>query len=144
MLFPSFPMLTTALIHDSRWGEVDLTRVSLTEAAGVVSFNELTDTLDERSTTCGRPFSGIEIRIVDPETGEPRGAFVELHDGAEITADELVEYCRDKVEYCRDKVEYCRDKIASFKAPRYVRFVTEWPYVRDEDPEVSASGVDPE
>ena len=69
--------------------------------------------------------------------GEPRGAFVELHDGAEITADELVEYCRDKV-------EYCRDKIASFKAPRYVRFVTEWPYVRDEDPEVSASGVDPE
>ncbi|MCE2530496.1 MAG: AMP-dependent synthetase, partial [Acidimicrobiia bacterium] len=40
-------------------------------------------------------------------------AFVELHDGIEIAADELV--------------EYCRDKIASFKVPRYVRFVTEWP-----------------
>jgi len=40
-------------------------------------------------------------------------AFVELHDGIETTADELV--------------EYCRDKIASFKVPRYVRFVTEWP-----------------
>ena len=240
VLFPSFPTLTTALIHNARWGEVDLTRVrvvnnvaspdmlrafqaaypdavqvsayGLTEATGVVSFNELTDTLDERSTTCGRPFSGIEVRIVDPETGEPRGvdehgeinirgyclfegyhrdpektaqtmdadgwlhtgdlgsldrdgrisyqgrlkdmlkvggenvaaveiesylgthpavkiaqvvpapdpkyvevpaAFVELHDGIEMTADELV--------------EYCRGKIASFKVPRYVRFVTEWP-----------------
>ena len=178
----------------------------------MVSFNELTDTLDQRSTTCGRPFSGIEIRIVDPETGEPRGvgehgeinirgyclfegyyrdpektaetmdadgwlhtgdlgsldldgrisyhgrlkdmlkvggenvaaveiesylgthpavkiaqvvsapdpkyvevpaAFVELHEDIEMTADELV--------------EYCRGKIASFKVPRYVRFVTEWP-----------------
>lgn len=240
VLFPSFPTLTTALIHHSTWGEVDLTRVrvvnnvaspdmlrafqaaypdavqvsayGLTEATGVVSFNELTDTLDQRSTTCGRPFSGIEIRIVDPETGEPRGvgehgeinirgyclfegyyrdpektaetmdadgwlhtgdlgsldldgrisyhgrlkdmlkvggenvaaveiesylgthpavkiaqvvsapdpkyvevpaAFVELHEDIEITADELV--------------EYCRGKIASFKVPRYVRFVTEWP-----------------
>ena len=32
---------------------VQVSACGLTEAAGVVSFNELTDTLDERSTTCG-------------------------------------------------------------------------------------------
>ena len=49
----------------------------------------------------------------DPKYVEVPAAFVELHDGIETTADELV--------------EYCRDTIASFKVPRYVRFVTEWP-----------------
>ena len=97
-LFPSFPTLTAALIHHPRWVEVDVSVVravnnvaapemlrefqaaypdavqvsayGLTEAAGVVSFNELTDSLDQRTTTCGRPFPGIEVRIVDPETNE--------------------------------------------------------------------------
>ena len=239
-LFPSFPTLTAALINHPRWNEVDVSLIKvvnnvappetlrefqaaypdavqvsaygLTEATGVVSFNELTDTLEERTSTCGRPFPGIEVRIVDPESNEELGidkrgeivvrgyclfegyyrdsektaeavdgagwlhtgdvgsldaggriryhgrlkdmlkvggenvaaveiesylgthpavklvqvvaapdakyvevpaAFVELHEDASATADDLI--------------EFCRDKIATFKIPRYVRFVTEWP-----------------
>jgi fatty-acyl-CoA synthase len=184
----------------------------LTEAGGVVAFSEPTDTADQRATTSGRPFRGIELQIRDLETdavaaaGEPgeiliRGyclfegyykdaskngesrtvngwfrtgdigtldtdgrvsylgrskdmlkvggenvaaveiegflglhpavmlvqvvsapdakytevaaAFVQLKPGAAATEDELI--------------EFCRGKIASFKIPRYVRFVNEWP-----------------
>ena len=183
----------------------------LTEAGGVISFGSTADTLEERVETGGRPFDGIEVKIVDPETlaprpsGEPgeilirgptlfsgylndrdgtraamadgwlrsgdlgaltaRGhirylgrikdmlkvggenvaaieiesylcthpaikvaqvvgapddqltevpaAFVELKDGAQISAPEVI--------------RYCIGRIASFKIPRYVYFITEWP-----------------
>jgi fatty-acyl-CoA synthase len=184
----------------------------LTEAGGVVAFSEPTDTADQRATTSGRPFRGIEVQTRDLETddvsarGEPgeiliRGyclfegyykdiaknaetrtadgwfrtgdigaldpdgrisylgrvkdmlkvggenvaaaeiegflarhpavmlaqvvsapdakytevaaAFVQLKPGASATEDELI--------------EFCHGKIASFKTPRYVRFVNEWP-----------------
>lgn len=99
VIFPTFPTLTTALIHHPRWSEVDVSRIrvvgnvappdtlrefqaaypdaiqvsayGLTEAAGVVSFNELGDSLEQRTTTCGRPFPGIEVRIVNPESNRP-------------------------------------------------------------------------
>lgn len=95
-MFPSFPTLTATLIHHPRWSDVDVSSIrivnnvappdtliefqaaypdaiqvsayGLTEAAGVVSFNELGDTLEQRTTTCGIPFPGIEVRIVDPES----------------------------------------------------------------------------
>jgi acyl-CoA synthetase (AMP-forming)/AMP-acid ligase II len=53
------------------------------------------------------------VGVPDPKYDEVPAAFVELADGAEATAEELQ--------------EYCRGQIASFKIPRYVRFVTEWP-----------------
>jgi acyl-CoA synthetase (AMP-forming)/AMP-acid ligase II len=239
-LFPSFPTLTAELVHHPRWSEVDVSLIrvvnnvappatlvefqaafpdavqvsayGLTEATGVVSFGELTDDLEARTESCGRPFPGIEVRVVDPDTGaalsaDERGelvirgyclfegyyrdpqatadvvdadgwlhtgdvgsldsfgriryhgrykdmlkvggenvaaveiesflgdhpavklvqvvaaddekyqevpvAFVELHDGATATADELI--------------GFCHDKIAAFKVPRHVRFVDEWP-----------------
>ena len=238
-LFPSFPTLTAALISHPRWQEVDVDIIrvvnnvappdqlvefqaaypkakqtaayGLTEAGGVISFNRLTDTLEQRTTTCGRPFEGIEVRIMDPETGaemppgergeiqirghclfegyyrdpekteksmadgwlrtgdlcslddegriryhgrlkdmlkvggenvaaveiesllsthpaiklvqivaapdpkyvEVPAAYGELHDAATATEAELI--------------EFCEGEIASFKIPRYVRFVTEWP-----------------
>ena len=40
-------------------------------------------------------------------------AFIELVPGAELTEDELI--------------NFCLGQIASYKVPRYVRFVTEWP-----------------
>ena len=40
-------------------------------------------------------------------------AFVELLEGATATEEELI--------------EFCRGQLASFKLPREVRFVTEWP-----------------
>jgi fatty-acyl-CoA synthase len=184
----------------------------LTEAGGVVAFSEPSDTADQRATTSGRPFRGIEVQTRDLETDaisapsepgeilirgyclfegyykdaakndetrtadgwfrtgdigmlDPDGrisylgrakdmlkvggenvaaaeiegflarhpavmlaqvvsapdakytevaaAFVQLKPGETATEDELI--------------ELCRGKIASFKTPRYVRFVNEWP-----------------
>jgi acyl-CoA synthetase (AMP-forming)/AMP-acid ligase II len=44
---------------------------------------------------------------------EVAAAFIELKPGIGCTEQEII--------------EYCRGKIASFKIPRHVRFVTEWP-----------------
>lgn len=44
---------------------------------------------------------------------EVPAAFVQLHEGATLTEDEII--------------EHCTGTIASFKIPRYVRFVNEWP-----------------
>jgi len=44
---------------------------------------------------------------------EVPAAFIELRPGHTVTAEEII--------------EYCRGRIASFKIPRYVRFVNEWP-----------------
>jgi fatty-acyl-CoA synthase len=240
LAFPTFPLITQALVNHPDYPKTDLSRIravcniappdnlrklqemwphaiqftayGCTEIGGVACFNELTDTLEQRVNTSGRPFEGIQIRITDPETGqevptgekgeicargyslfegyykdpertaetvEPDGwfhtgdigkvdadgrvsylgrlkdmlkvggenvaaaeiegvlqdhpsvaiaqvvgipderyaevpaAFVELKPGKEATAEELI--------------EHCRGKMASFKLPRLVRTVTEWP-----------------
>jgi acyl-CoA synthetase (AMP-forming)/AMP-acid ligase II len=41
----------------------------MTETAGTVSTSMLTDTLKARVTGLGKPLPGLEVRIVDPETG---------------------------------------------------------------------------
>ncbi len=53
------------------------------------------------------------VGIPDDRYVEVPAAFVELVPGAEATPDELI--------------AYCKGKIASFKVPRHVRFVQEWP-----------------
>ncbi|HSG78013.1 MAG TPA: AMP-binding protein [Acidimicrobiia bacterium] len=105
VMVPNFPTLTNALVEHPRWSEVDLERVrvvvnvgpedllrryqaafphavqvsayGLSEAGGVVGYNELTDSLDDRVTTGGRPYPGIEVQIVDPETLEKLPADVQ-------------------------------------------------------------------
>jgi len=49
----------------------------------------------------------------DPEMGEQVTAFVQLADGASVSADELI--------------EWCRARLTHFKCPREVRFVDELP-----------------
>jgi acyl-CoA synthetase (AMP-forming)/AMP-acid ligase II len=49
----------------------------------------------------------------DDRMGEVAAAFVQLREGASLSAEELI--------------DYCRGQIASFKIPRHVRFVAEWP-----------------
>lgn len=96
ILFPSFPTVTTALFghpdfdpgafHRVRVvnnvGPPDLLRrnaamlptavhvsaYGLTEAGGVIAFNELSDSPDQLAETAGVPFDGVEVRIVDPDT----------------------------------------------------------------------------
>ena len=51
--------------------------------------------------------------VPDDRLQEVVAAFVEKHDDQEVTEEELI--------------AFCKGKIASYKVPRYVRFVTEWP-----------------
>jgi acyl-CoA synthetase (AMP-forming)/AMP-acid ligase II len=53
------------------------------------------------------------VGVPDAKYLEVPAAFVELTDQGTATEEDLV--------------EYCRGQIASFKIPRYVRFVSEWP-----------------
>lgn len=53
------------------------------------------------------------VSAPDPKYTEVPAAFIQLAPGATATEDELI--------------AFCRGDIASFKIPRYVRFVTEWP-----------------
>lgn len=41
-----------------------------TEAASFMTLGEADDSLDDRVNTIGRPLPGLQVRIVDPETGE--------------------------------------------------------------------------
>ena len=49
----------------------------------------------------------------DPHLLEVPAAFIELKDNVICTEEEII--------------EFCKDEIASFKVPRVVRFVSEWP-----------------
>ena len=53
------------------------------------------------------------VGIPDPKYVEIPAAFVELFPGKSASAEELI--------------AFCRKEISSFKVPRFVRFVTEWP-----------------
>jgi len=53
------------------------------------------------------------VGVPDPKLEEVAAAFVELKPGCTATEAEIV--------------DFCRGRIASFKVPRHVRFVTDWP-----------------
>jgi fatty-acyl-CoA synthase len=53
------------------------------------------------------------VGINDPKYEEVAAAFVELKEGAHCTENEII--------------DYCKGKIASFKIPKFVRFITAWP-----------------
>ena len=53
------------------------------------------------------------VGVADEKYGEVPTAFIELQPGATLTEQEVI--------------AHCRGGLASFKVPRYVRFVTEWP-----------------
>ncbi|HVS77656.1 MAG TPA: AMP-binding protein [Steroidobacteraceae bacterium] len=53
------------------------------------------------------------VGVPDVRLVEVAAAFVECHASVPVTVEELI--------------EFCRREIASFKVPRHVRFVTEWP-----------------
>jgi len=53
------------------------------------------------------------VGVPDERLDEVPAAFIELNAGGALTAEEVI--------------AHCQGAIASFKVPRYVRFVTEWP-----------------
>ena len=94
--FPSFPTVTNELITHPDFASTDLSALrrinnvasvemlrrfqaafpqavqtgayGLTEAGGVIAFNHPDESLEDRLHTCGKPFPGVEVRIVDPES----------------------------------------------------------------------------
>ena len=237
--FPAFPTVMNDLINHPDFETTDLSSIrrlnnvappdlllkfqqalpqaiqtgayGLTEACGVIAYNHPDEDLETRLTTCGQPFEGIEVKIVDPETLDelPAGSRGEIwirgyavfrgyyrapeknaeafHDGwfrtgdlcsltedgriafhgrikdmlkvggenvaaieiesllarhpavklaqvigvpdarlAEVAA-AYIELNDDAAASEADLIDFCRGKIASFKVPRHVRFVDEWP-----------------
>jgi fatty-acyl-CoA synthase len=55
----------------------------------------------------------VVVGIPDPRLGEVAAAFIELKSGVQATEDEIL--------------KYCRTGMASFKVPRRIIFVQEWP-----------------
>jgi fatty-acyl-CoA synthase len=238
--FPAFETIWLAVLNHPRFGETDLSALRLvinvgvrttlealqsrvphapqvscngsTETCAFACIGEAEDSLESRVTTSGRPLRGVEVRIVDPETGvdrEPgeigelvyRGPtlFVRYHDDPDATAAAIdadgwfhsgdlgkksaegyvsfVGRLKDMLKVggenvaaadvesyllthpaCeivqvvgvpdaryvevpaafvqlragaaateQELIEFCLGEIATFKVPRYVRFVEEWP-----------------
>lgn len=237
--FPSFPTVTNELINHPEFPTRDLSRIrrinnvappdvlrkfqdafpqavqtgayGLTEVGGVIAFNHPDENLEKRLTTCGRPFPGVEVKVVHPETGAelPAGergeilvrgyavfdgyykapeknaeAFtdgwfrtgdlcaldadgsIEFHGrikdmlkvgGENVAALEIESYLAthpavklaqvigvpderllevpaafielnpNMFASAEELIDYCKGKIASFKVPRHIRFVEEWP-----------------
>jgi len=97
--YPCFPAIAQALLnhpdyHEDAWKDVrivlnvapadtlremqarmphsvQIASYGLTECGGVVCFNDPEDTLEQRCTTSGTPFAGMEVQIRDLETGQP-------------------------------------------------------------------------
>lgn len=97
--FATFPAITQALLnhpdyHPDRWRgiriinnvappdtlrdmqsrmphSIQISSYGLTECGGVVAFNDPEDTLEQRCTTSGIPFDGVEVEVRDLLTGEP-------------------------------------------------------------------------
>jgi acyl-CoA synthetase (AMP-forming)/AMP-acid ligase II len=51
-------------------GAVQVSAYGCTELGGIAAMNDPAEDAESRATTCGPPFPGVELRIVDPETGE--------------------------------------------------------------------------
>ena len=66
------------------------------------------------------------VAVPDDKYGEVPAAFVELAPGASASEQEII--------------DYCKDEIASFKIPRFVRFVEEceWKPIPEKEPLMAA------
>jgi fatty-acyl-CoA synthase len=191
---------------------VQVSSTGSTESGGFLCLGAVDDSLESRLTTAGRSLPGMEVRVIDPETGEDAGTGVDgelifrgptrlmrYHDDPDATAAaidadgffhsgdivratergeityvgrykdmlkvggenvaaaeiedhlsshpavEVVQvvsapdprYTEVPAAYVKlragttatelELIEHCHGRIASFKVPRYVRFVEEWP-----------------
>ena len=64
------PVDTLRSFQEALPGAKQVSAYGLTEASGVCAYGSPDDPLEKRITTSGRPFNGVKIRIIHPETGE--------------------------------------------------------------------------
>jgi fatty-acyl-CoA synthase len=104
VLYGTFPPISQAIVHHPDFAQADLSAVrasalvappeimratqaalapaivfstfGMTETAGITNLTALDDPTELRMTTCGAPLPGIEVRVVDPETGAEQPAEV--------------------------------------------------------------------
>jgi fatty-acyl-CoA synthase len=189
-----------------------ISTVAMTESSAYLSLGRPADPVEKRMSTGGHPMPGMQVRVIDPETGEdlPPGSPGELlfrgpnafdgyfrdaeqtakvvdadgwfHTGDQIVADEdgritflgrlrdmlkvggenvsaaevegflvlhpavqivqvvgapdayygevpvaFIELAPGATATEEEMIDFCLGKIATYRVPRYVRFVTEWP-----------------
>ena len=100
----------------------------MTETAGVFALSDPSEDRRSRSTTQGKPAPGVEVRIVDPATGEPcpPGRMGEIWVRGFCVMDG---YYAAPEQTRVTLIDFCAGRIARYKIPRAVHFVTpsEWP-----------------
>ena len=105
-------------LHSGDLGELDgdgylIYRGRVKEMIKPGGFNVATQEIEVFLKTHPAVREAVVVGVPDRRLGEIGYAYVELHRGAQVDAQALQ--------------AYCRASIASYKVPRYVEFVEEWP-----------------
>ena len=105
-------------LHSGDLGELDedgylIYRGRVKEMIKPGGFNVATQEIEQFLKTYAGVREVAVVGVPDRRLGEVGYAYVECDDGVELSAEALQ--------------TYCRENIASYKVPRYIEFVTEWP-----------------
>ncbi len=105
-------------LHSGDLGEIDadgylIYRGRVKEMIKPGGFNVATQEIEQFLKTYPGVREAVVVGVPDRRLGEVGYAYIEPHRAAQLTSEALV--------------AYCREHIASYKVPRYVEFITDWP-----------------
>ncbi len=105
-------------LHSGDLGELDgdgylIYRGRVKEMIKPGGFNVATQEIEVFLKTYPGVREAVVVGVPDARLGEVGYAYIELHDGAQVDAQMLQ--------------AHCKESIASYKVPRYVEFVSDWP-----------------